>query len=328
MLQQTRVETVIPYFQRWMVKFPDLSALSQAHLQEVLSLWEGLGYYSRARNLHKAACVMMNNHDGKIPDEYDQLIRFPGIGHSTAADILSVAFGQAIAAMDGNIKRVLARLFNITDMLDSPEFISTCQSQLANLLPTGRAGDFNQAMMDLGATICLPNNANCPECPLRTKCTAYKKGVQNNLPVKKMRKEIPHFFVTAGVIMDEKNQPGRVLLAKRPVNGLLGGLWEYPGGKMNPGESLEECLNRELAEELGIQIDIGRNIGIYKHAYTHFRVTLNAFFCQINQGTPTPLSADEITWAAFDELKNYPMGKLDRMISISLLESLANIKSE
>ena len=324
MLQQTRVETVIPYFHRWMARFPNLSALSQTDLQVVLSLWEGLGYYSRARNLHKAACIMMKDHDGKIPEDYDQLLRLPGIGHSTAADILSVAFGQTIAALDGNIKRVLARLFNIPDILDSTDFISKCQSQLEQLLPTGRAGEFNQAMMDIGATICLPKNANCLECPLRSECTAFTIGKQNNLPVKKNRKEIPHYIVTAGVILDETTQPGRVLLAKRPANGLLGGLWEYPGGKVNPGESLDECLNREMAEELGIKTAIGRHLGTYKHAYTHFRVTLHAFFCQISHGLPSALSAEEITWAALAELKNYPMGKLDRMITLSLLESLTN----
>ena len=315
MLQQTRVDTVIPYYQRWMERFPDVSTLARSDQQEVLVTWEGLGYYSRARNLHKAARLIAADYDGKVPDRYDVLIKLPGIGPSSAADILSVAYGRDLAALDGNIKRVLARLFNLTDILDLPDFIANCQLHLEGMLPVGKAGDFNQGMMDLGATICLPKEPACPACPLRSDCMAFQAGVQLDRPLPKARKEIPHYIVTAGVIFEHPGQPGKVLLAKRPANGLLGGMWEYPGGKVDPGESLEECLTRELKEELGVDAAVGDKLGTYKHAYTHFRVTLHAFQCQILSGMPAALSADEIAWVAMDALDQFPMGKLDRLVT-------------
>lgn len=315
MLQQTRVDTVIPYYLRWMERFPDLSTLAKSDQQDVLVAWEGLGYYSRARNLHKAARMIAADFDGKIPDRYDVLIKLPGIGPSSAADILSVAYGRDLAALDGNIKRVLARLFNLTDILDSPDFIANCQIHLEGMLPRGQAGDFNQGMMDLGATICLPKEPACPACPLRGDCMALLSRVQMDRPIPKSRKAIPHYIVTAGVIFDDLSHSGRVLLAKRPVNGLLGGMWEYPGGKVYPRESLEDCLARELNEELGVDVSVGDNLGTYKHAYTHFCVTLHAFRCQILSGTPAPLSADEIAWVAMDALDQFPMGKLDRLVT-------------
>lgn len=322
MLQQTRVETVIPYFKRWMEQFPDLATLAKSDLQDVLVAWEGLGYYSRARNLHKAARLVMEKYDGKIPDEFEQLIRLTGIGHSSAADILSVAFGKDLAALDGNIKRVLSRLFNLTLSLETPEFTKTCHLLLGQLLIAGKAGDFNQAMMDLGAIICLPKKPACSDCPLRNDCQAYLENVQNLRPVRKAKKEIPHYIVTAGVILDGVNQPGKVLLAKRPANGLLGGMWEYPGGKVQAGESLEECLSRELIEELGIKVNVGHNIGVYKHAYTHFWVTLHAYRCAVSGGEPKPISADEIKWVNTADLHSYPMGKLDRLVTNTILASM------
>ncbi len=322
MLQQTRVETVIPYFQRWMKQFPDLVSLAKSDLQDVLVAWEGLGYYSRARNLHKAASLVMDKYAGVIPEEYEQLIQLPGIGHSSAADILSVAFGKDLAALDGNIKRVLSRLFNLTLSLETPEFTKTCQLFLDQLLPASKAGDFNQAMMDLGASLCLPKNPACQECPLKDDCQAYLAEVQNLRPVRKTKKEIPHYIVTAGVIMENIDQPGKVLLAKRPANGLLGGMWEYPGGKVQAGESLEDCLSRELIEELGIEVRVGHNIGVYKHAYTHFRVTLHAYSCIITSGEPKSISADEIKWVNTADLHLYPMGKLDRLVTNTILASM------
>lgn len=321
MLQQTRVETVIPYYLRWMERYPDLITLARSDLQQVLLSWEGLGYYSRARNLHNAAAKIVADHGGQIPDNYDLLIKLPGIGPSSAADILSVAYGKNLAALDGNIKRVLARLFNLVEVLDSPDFISECHSKLDLLLPDGKAGDFNQAIMDLGATICLPKKPACLDCPIRSDCQAYQTDVQMDRPVPKPRKDVPHFIVTAGVILNSNGYPAKVLLAKRPANGLLGGMWEYPGGKIMPDESLEDCLARELEEELGITVMVGNRIGTFKHAYTHFRVTLHAYQCQILNGIPTPLIADEIAWVELDRLDLFPMGKIDRLVTRTILET-------
>ena len=319
MLQQTRVETVIPYYQRWLQRFPDIHALASASQQEVLQAWEGLGYYSRARNLHRAAIRVENEHDGRLPSDPETLARLPGIGPSTAADILSIAFGQDAGALDGNIRRVLARLFDLPHTSGSPAFLAECRQHLNGLLPPGRAGDFNQAMMDLGAGICLPRAPLCPECPLRSDCLACSRGTQQQRPVPRVKPQIPHYIVTAGVLhANHADASSPVLIARRPADGLLGGMWEFPGGKQQPGESLEDCLKRELQEELGVTAEITVPLGSYRHAYTHFRVTLHAFHCQITRGEPQPLSADQLAWVLPSQLGTYPMGKLDRLISRDL----------
>jgi A/G-specific adenine glycosylase len=323
MLQQTRVETVIPYYKRWMERFPNIEILANSDLQEALIFWEGLGYYSRARCLHKTAGLVLKEHNGIFPSTYENLIKLPGIGPSSAADILSVVFGLDYAAMDGNIKRVVSRLYNITEVLDSPEFLDKAYKAINDLLPHNHAGDFNQAMMDLGATVCLPKNPICSSCPLVDYCEAHSFGVELERPTAKLRKQIPRYTVTAGVIMSESVSSPAVLLAKRPSDGLLGGMWEYPGGKVEKGELLEACLRRELLEELGIEASVGDNLGIYRHAYTHFRVILHAFFCQITKGTPAPLKAEEIKWVKLSNLGDYPMGKIDRLITKAILDSTA-----
>jgi A/G-specific adenine glycosylase len=315
MLQQTRVETVIPYYQRWMSRFPTLAALAESDLQDVLACWEGLGYYARARSLHRAAGIILHKHGGIFPSDFKTVLSLPGIGHSSAADILSIAFGQDHAALDGNIKRVIARLSDLPDELNSPAFLEKCRATLAGLLPAGRAGDFNQALMDLGATVCLPAAPTCAACPLVQNCLANQHQTQSVRPVSRAKPAIPQYFVTAGVIL--RGEPGtrQVLLAQRPQHGLLGGMWEYPGGKQEPAESLADCLKRELREELGVEVEVGAEIGTFKHAYTHFRVTLRANYCRILSGEPAPLAADEVRWVNLADLPAYPMGKLDRLIS-------------
>jgi A/G-specific adenine glycosylase len=178
-------------------------------------------------------------------------------------------------------------------------------------LPAGRAGDYNQALMDLGSQICVPHNPRCSDCPLQNDCQAYQLGIQEQLPVSLPRKEIPHYLVTAAVI----RQDGKVLLTQRPPDGLLGGLWEFPGGKVEDGESLPACLEREICEELGMQVDVGAQVGVYRHAYTHFRVTLHAFFCKITEGQPKPIQVNAVRWVYPEELEQFPMGKIDRQIA-------------
>ncbi len=316
MLQQTRVETVIPYFNRWMEHFPSIAHLASAEEQEVLAFWEGLGYYSRARNLHKAAQVVVKNHAGKLPGDLVSLGRLPGIGRYTAAAIASMAFGLDAATLDGNVKRVFSRLFDVGEAVDSPDGEKRLWRLVEKHLPAGKAGDFNQALMDLGSGICLPKAPRCLLCPLREQCLACARGVQEFRPVRKPRKEIPHFVVTAAVICRD----GKILLAKRPSSGLLGGLWEFPGGKVEQGESLTEALQREIHEELGVELLVGEAFGVYQHAYTHFRITLHAFLCTLSGGEPMPLEADALTWVASGELVNYPMGKVDRLIAHRMVD--------
>ncbi len=313
MLQQTQVDTVMPYFEKWMETFPNIDALAAASEQDVLSVWEGLGYYSRARNIFKTAKQIVEQHDGDFPSSAKKLEKLPGIGRYTAAAMASIAFGEDIAAVDGNILRVLTRLFDVTEPVRSTEGEKKIWALAKEHLPKGQAGDYNQAMMDLGALVCAPTNPACDLCPVSAYCLAFKKGVQTQRPVRMPRKQVPHLTVAAGVI--RKN--GKVLIAKRPPKGLLGGLWEFPGGTLEENDqNLQACLAREIVEELGAEVSIEHAFGVYKHAYTHFKITLHAFLCSLIPGeNPEPLECDDIAWVTVGELPAYPMGKVDRQIA-------------
>ena len=314
MLQQTRVETVGFYFKRWMERFPSVAALAAAPQQEVLAAWEGLGYYSRARNLQRAAQIVNEQYGGQLPADARLLRQLPGIGRYTAGAIASIAFGQDEPALDGNIRRVLARLFDVAEDARSPRGEARLWELAAQNLPPGRAGDYNQALMDLGAQICTPRAPACHFCPLADLCQAKALGVQEQRPVLASRPAIPHYTVTAAVI----ERAGQVLLAQRPAQGLLGGLWEFPGGKQQDGEDLPACLRREIGEELGVEIEVGQALGVYRHAFTHFRITLHAFRCRLLAGEPQPIQAADLRWAVPAGLEAYPMGKVDRQIAQKL----------
>lgn len=317
MAQQTRLETVVPYFERWMARFPTIADLAAASQQEVLNLWEGLGYYGRARNLHKAAQIVAVEHGGKLPSEPAALRALPGIGAYTAGAIASLAFGRDEPAVDGNVKRVLARLFGVETPVDTAAGEKAIWTLAAEHLPGGQAAAYNQALMDLGASVCIPRRPNCAACPLQEECAAYRQNKQGDFPRKKPKAAVPHHTVTAAVV----RKGGRVLIAQRPEDGLLGGLWEYPGGKQELGETLAACLQREIKEELGVTIKVGAAIGVFKHAYSHYKVTLHAFACTLSDGQePRPLEASGLQWVPLDQLDDFPMGKLDRRISRKLVE--------
>ncbi|GAB4447154.1 MAG: A/G-specific adenine glycosylase [Anaerolineales bacterium] len=305
MLQQTRVETVIPYFERWMRLFPTVQALAEASERDVLNAWEGLGYYSRARNLHKAAKVIVRDFGGNLPRSLSELVKLPGVGRYTAGAIASIAFGADEPALDGNLKRVYARLFAVSEPVDSPKGEKLLWEIARRNLPPGRAGDFNQALMDLGSAVCLPKNPRCLLCPLTELCKARENGTQELLPLKKPKKAVPHHVHAAGVIV----RRGRVLLARRPPQGLLGGMWEFPNGRVeaDPAGELAQVL------EAGYRLKVQRNeaLGVVQHAYTHFKVTVHVFRCELVKMPDAP----GLKWAAVGELGEYPMGKVDRRIA-------------
>lgn len=323
MLQQTRVKTVLPYYRRWMEQFPTIKSLAEAEIDHVLSLWEGLGYYRRAHNLHQTARYVVKNLNGRLPVNIGELRQLPGIGPYIAAAIAALAFNQDVIALDGNLRRVLSRLMDLDLDPRTPEGERRVRTWALDRLPRGRASDFNQALMDLGALICTPKSPSCEDCPLKTQCESYATGTQALRPLRSPKSPIPHREVAAGVLLRE----GKVLIGRRPQTGLLAGLWEFPGGTKESGETLAQCLQREWQEELGVSVKIDRFLGNFKHAYTHFRVTVSAYLCQLRDGEPEALEHTEIVWVPLQSLSDYPMGKIDRMIAqmLSSNTGIANV---
>ncbi|MFW5731916.1 MAG: A/G-specific adenine glycosylase [Planctomycetota bacterium] len=310
MLQQTRVSAAIPYYQRWMERFPDVAALARADLDEVLKLWEGLGYYSRARNLHKAARQVLRDHDGRLPATAEELQALPGVGRYTAGAIASIAFGLDEPVLDGNVVRVLSRVFRIEADPRRPAVREELWSLARGLIPPGRAGQLNQAIMDLGATLCLPRKPLCGKCPLHEHCAARMAGVQHDLPRKAPKQATPHHTIAAAVV----RRRGRILIDRRPEAGLLGGLWEFPGGKQQRGETLEQTTAREVREEVGIRIHVGEQIAVVKHAYSHFRITLHAFQADWVSGQARAIHCDAVRWVWPSQLRRYAFPKANQAI--------------
>jgi A/G-specific adenine glycosylase len=309
MLQQTQVKTVIPYYDRWLTQFPTLAALAAADQQQVLKVWQGLGYYARARNLHRAAQELVEKHNGTFPADLPTALSLPGIGRTTAGGILSAAFNQPTPILDGNVKRVLARLVALP--VPPVKAIAHLWQLSSALLDPAHPRDFNQAWMDLGATVCLPHNPLCDRCPWQPHCHAYNQGIQTKLPMTEPRAPIPHKIIGVAVIW---NDAGQILIDRRKPDGLLGGMWEFPGGKVEPGETIEACIQREIQEEIGIEIAVGDRLIVVEHTYSHFHVTLNVHHCHHISGEPQAIDCDEIRWVERSDLDNYPFPKANLQI--------------
>jgi A/G-specific adenine glycosylase len=326
MLQQTRVETVIDYYTHWMTRFPTIEALAAAELQDVLKAWEGLGYYARARNLHEAAQQVVVRFGGRVPAQRQELLSLPGIGPYTVGAILSLAYNQPEPILDGNVKRVLARLFDF----DQPIGETSALHQLwqwaravVEAAPAQRAGACNEALMELGATLCTPQSPRCLLCPLVSFCRSAAHGTQADRPVMPPRRRTPHYDVTAGVIWQGERLRSRLLIAQRPAKGLLGGMWEFPGGKLEESDAdLPACLRREIAEELAIEIAVADQFVTVLHAYTHFRITLHVFHAHHVAGEPQAIGCADWRWATLDELVAYPFAVTDQKV-IARLRGLA-----
>ncbi len=314
MLQQTQVVTVLPYYPRFLARFPTVAALAAAPLADVLKLWEGLGYYARARNMHRAAQKIVAELGGQIPTDYAELRSLPGFGDYTAGAVAAIAFGQSVPAVDGNVKRVLARLFAIQTDVTRGAGARQVRTIAAELVDPTHPGDWTQALMELGATVCLPKAPRCPVCPVAAQCQARRQGIEPELPLKPARRALPHFDVTAAVIQHE----GKILIAQRPLEGMLGGLWEFPGGKTEPGESLPDCLRREIEEELGLKIEVGAPVTVVKHSYTHFKITLHAFYCALEAGAPRAIGVADWRWVSLAELDEFAFPRTDQQIIAAL----------
>lgn len=316
MLQQTRVDQATPYYERFVNRFPTVYDLAEADQQEVLKVWEGLGYYSRARHLHDAAKLVVEEFDGRVPDSWKEINKLKGVGPYTAAAVLSIAYQKRHAVVDGNVIRVLSRYYGIEDDVRSTKTKNTIQDYADELISEDRPGDFNQALMELGATVCTPANPDCANCPLQAGCVAHKTARTEEIPYKSPAKKRPHHQIGVGIIFNEDNE---VLIALRPEDAMLGGLWEFPGGKQEPDEAMEDTVQRELKEELGIDVSIRKPFMKLDHAYSHFKITMHAYLCDLESGAPEPKSSQEIRWISINELEDYPFPKANRRLTEKLM---------
>jgi A/G-specific adenine glycosylase len=307
-LQQTRVDQGLPYFERFLKAFPDVSALADADEGAVLKLWEGLGYYTRARNLHKAAQTVVEERGGAFPLTAADWQTLPGIGPYTARAIASIAFGEAVPVVDGNVKRVLARLDDVAASIDDRAVDKALWARAGRLLSPTRPGDFNQAMMELGARVCTPKQPVCATCPVAAHCRAYAHGTQAERPVRRPKKAVPHHEVVVAAI----RRNGRYLIGRRPSKGLLGGLWEFPGGKVESGEDHVAALKREIREELGLEVEVGGLVASVRHAYSHFRITLSVYRCTSREGDPQPGIHTDLKWVRPAEFALYAFPKANQ----------------
>ena len=291
MLQQTQVVTVIPYYERFILRFPDIARLARASIDTVLDHWTGLGYYARARNLHQAAKLIQHDHGGVFPDTFEAVIALPGIGRSSAGAILSFAYHRRHPVLDGNVRRVLARYFAIQG---DPGQVATQQAlwdRVSEVLPkTGvRAADFNQAMMDLGALLCTRTRPRCAKCPLARGCEGHASGVPERLPLRRPRRARPARQITMLILVDPA---GRVLLERRPAKGIWGGLWSFPECPMgvDPGARCREVF--------GVASQPLAPLPPTRHGFTHFTLTIHPQLLRVGPSAGARIGSDSFHWIA------------------------------
>jgi len=308
MLQQTRVETVIPYYRRFLDRFPDVAALASADLEEVYAEWAGLGYYSRARHLHAAARQVLERFAGRLPGDSAELQSLPGVGRYTAGAVASIAFDRPEPVVDGNVERVLARALGIREDVRRPDTRRRLWEEAAALAAGSAPGDLNQALMELGATVCTPRAPRCEACPLAPGCDAVAAGDAESLP-RKPRKAPPRAArAVAGLVL----RRGRLLAVQRPPGGLLGGLWELPGGEPDRGEGLERALARTLRERVGLEVGQLEPAGSLEHVFTHRRLRLHLYRCGTVRGRVRLHGFDRHRWVSPAEARAVSQSALMR----------------
>lgn len=302
MLQQTQVKTVIPYYLKFMATYPAVQDLAQEDLEPILKVWEGLGYYARARNLHKAAQIVVRDMNGQVPDNFTSFLSLPGVGDYIASAVQSIAFGGVHAVVDGNVKRVLARLFCLDTPVNQGNAHKTFKSMATRLLDESDPGNFNQAIMELGALVCTPKSPDCNHCPLAGNCQAFDLDQTEQFPTRIKKKKVPTHHIAVGIV--RKND--RVLITKRKLDGLLGGLWEFPGGKVEKKESADAACVREIMEETGIHATTTAFLTRINHAYTHFRIEMDVFYCNYISGRVNLNGPIDHKWVKIKDLSQYP----------------------
>jgi len=315
MLQQTTVPAVIPYYERWLKVFPDMRSLARAPLRRVLREWQGLGYYQRARNLHEAAKTIVHEYGGRIPDDEQDLRHLPGFGPYTTAAVLSLVYGKPQPVIDANVRRVLMRVLGLSGTAEA-RVDKTLRAFLETVFSKDSPGDFNQAMMELGALVCRSRNPQCLACPVRESCRAAREGTQEIIS---RPRTLGLEKIEAVVAVIEKD--GRILIQKRPSRGLLADLWEFPGGKVERGESLVRALRREVHEELGVEIEGVRRLTTVRHAYTRFQVTLHAYACRLRDENFR--LGPRRRWVTLSSIRRYPLPSG----SVKIVDFLAGRKS-
>ncbi len=317
MLQQTQTAKVLDYYEPFLRRFPTLTALAQAPLDDVLKAWEGMGYYARARHLHQAAQYVSASLQGELPRDYHELLEIPGIGPYTAAAIASIAFNRDHAVVDGNVARVLSRLFHVTVPAAEPRGKQLFAELAQRFLPAGLSREWNQAMMELGALVCTPRRPDCSHCPAKNYCCAYNHlNDPARLPLRRRKPPVPHHELVVGLVWKE----GRLLIDQRQAHGLLGGLWEFPAGQLAPGESHGAALRRVLRQQLAIDARVGRDFMKIEHGYTHLRVTLHVYHCEHLRGEPQARSCQRCKWVWPRELHKYAFPTANRRIIAALLK--------
>jgi A/G-specific adenine glycosylase len=313
MLQQTQVERVVEYYERFLRAFPTVEALAAADIDDVLKAWEGLGYYARARALHQAARIIVRDHAGMLPTSAVELGKLPGFGAYTAAAVASIAFGERIAALDVNAFRVLARLFRVEGVVTNGATKARLRALGEGLVDPRRPGDFNAAMMELGALVCRPRAPLCLLCPLAEACEARASGDPERWPERAPVAERPTVHAACGVVW----RRGKVLVVRRPERGLLGGLWEFPGGRCADGESPEDACVRGVYEKTGIRVECVSSPAdghAIRHSFSHFHVVLHPFSCRDLGGR---LSSSAARWVTESELEKLALTRTARKIALT-----------
>tara|TARA_S200000501_G_scaffold379027_1_gene446767 strand:- start:18700 stop:19755 length:1056 start_codon:yes stop_codon:yes gene_type:complete len=308
MLQQTQVNTVIPYYTKWLKKFPSLESVANANEDELLKYWEGLGYYSRVRNFQFSCKIVLEKFNRKIPKNSKEFLKLRGVGEYIHAAVYSIGLNKKIPVIDGNVKRVISRYLCFKKDIES-EKKKIFKYLSKEILKTTKPGDFNQAIMDLGRLICKPKNPNCIECPISSNCLALKNNMIHQIPLKVKRAKTPKYNTVVGII--EKNN--KILLCKRNTKGLLGGMWELPNGKIEPKESQKQALKRVLSN-FGLDYYSQIFLGTVKHQYSHFSIDQKGYKCQYKSGNLISKYHSEYKWININEKSNYPIHKASHKI--------------